>query len=81
MFLDRIGKPSIYLPVCIATRGPILALTSVAHDFIGALLTRFFSVICECTFFPVSDHWRLFRARSHEVAGSLVPSLEMVEAQ
>lgn len=36
--------------------GLISALTGIAHNFIGALMTRFFLGICECAFFPVSYH-------------------------
>ena len=57
MFLNYLGKPSIYLPISMALWGLTSVLTGVAHDFIGALLTRFFLGICECAFFPVS-HYR-----------------------
>ena len=54
MFLNYLGKPSIYLPVSMALWGLTSVLTGVAHNFVGALLTRFFLGICECAFFPVS---------------------------
>ncbi|KAF9646956.1 MFS general substrate transporter, partial [Thelephora ganbajun] len=52
MFLNHLGKPSIYLPVCMALWGLISALTGVTHNFVGALVTRLFLGICECAFFP-----------------------------
>jgi hypothetical protein len=81
MFLNHIGKPSIYLPVCMVLWGLISVLTGVTRDFTGALLTRFFLGICECAFFPVSCRWQVFCARSHGMAGSVVPPFEMVQAQ
>ncbi|KAF9263455.1 MFS general substrate transporter [Marasmius fiardii PR-910] len=52
MFLNWIGKPSIYLPVCILIWGMISVLTGVTHNFVGALLTRFFLGFVEAAFFP-----------------------------
>ena len=73
-FVNRIGKPFIYLPVCMALWDLISILTGVSHDFIRALLTRFFLGICECAFFPVSCQWRIFRTCSHGIAALLPPS-------
>jgi MFS family permease len=81
MFLNHIGKPSIYLPVCMVLWGLISVLTGVTRDFTGALLTRFFLGICECAFFPVSYHWQMFYTGSHGMAGSIVPPFEMVQTQ
>ena len=81
MFLSHIRKPTVYLLVCIVYWGPISILTGVTHDLVGALLTRFFLGICECVFFPVSHHWRMFCECSHGMAESLVPPFEMVQAQ
>ena len=80
MFLNHIGKRSVYLPVCMALWGFISILTGIPHDCVGALLACFLG-ICECAFFPVSYHWGIFRTSSHEMAGSLVPPFEMVQAQ
>ncbi|KAG9030401.1 hypothetical protein FS842_004431, partial [Serendipita sp. 407] len=52
IFLDRIGKPSIYLPVCMIVWGVISCLTGITHNFVGALLTRFFLGFVEAAFFP-----------------------------
>ncbi|KIM90743.1 hypothetical protein PILCRDRAFT_59096 [Piloderma croceum F 1598] len=49
MFLNYIGKPSIYLPCCMAVWGMISILTG---NFVGALLTRFFLGFVEAAFFP-----------------------------
>ena len=53
MFLNHMGKPSIYLPVCMALWGLISVLTGVTHNFVGVLSARFFLGICESTFLPV----------------------------
>ncbi|EGO19879.1 hypothetical protein SERLADRAFT_453200 [Serpula lacrymans var. lacrymans S7.9] len=52
MFLNWIGKPSIYLPVCMIVWGVISILTG--QFFVGALLTRFFLGFVEAAFFPGS---------------------------
>ncbi|KAH7930094.1 MFS general substrate transporter [Leucogyrophana mollusca] len=49
MFMNYIGKPSLYLPTCMAIWGFISVLTG---HFTGALLTRFFLGFVEAAFFP-----------------------------
>ncbi|KAF8272071.1 major facilitator superfamily domain-containing protein [Lactarius quietus] len=45
MFLNHIGRPSLYLPVC-------MTLWGATHNFTGALITRFFLGFVEAAFFP-----------------------------
>ncbi|KAG8730473.1 hypothetical protein FRC10_002678 [Ceratobasidium sp. 414] len=52
IFLNYIGKPSIYLPICMLIWGMISVLTGITHNFVGALLTRFFLGFVEAAFFP-----------------------------
>ncbi|KAH0839991.1 MFS general substrate transporter [Lanmaoa asiatica] len=52
MFLNYIGKPSLYLPGCMIVWGVISALTGITINFTGALLTRFFLGFVEAAFFP-----------------------------
>ncbi|KAG1836974.1 MFS general substrate transporter [Suillus subalutaceus] len=52
MFLNHTGKPSLYLPACMAIWGVITALTGNITNFVGALLTRFFLGFVEAAFFP-----------------------------
>ncbi|KAF8974309.1 MFS general substrate transporter [Flammula alnicola] len=52
MFLNWIGKPSIYLPACMIVWGCISCLTGITKNFVGALLTRFFLGFVEAAFFP-----------------------------
>ncbi|PFH46169.1 hypothetical protein AMATHDRAFT_77797 [Amanita thiersii Skay4041] len=65
MFLNYIGRPSLYLPVCMMVWGVISCLTgrvklcrfyltgsSFSKAFVGALLTRFFLGFVEAAFFP-----------------------------
>ncbi|TFY83064.1 hypothetical protein EWM64_g950 [Hericium alpestre] len=54
MFLNWIGRPSIHLPVCMLIWGMISVLTGITHNFVGALLTRFFLGFMEAAFFPGS---------------------------
>ncbi|KAF9247255.1 major facilitator superfamily domain-containing protein [Melanogaster broomeanus] len=46
IFLNRIGKPSIYLPGCMAIWG------GMATTYTGVLVTRFFIGFVEAAFFP-----------------------------
>jgi MFS family permease len=52
MFLNYIGKPSLYLPACMIIWGMISVLTGITTNFTGALLTRFFLGFVEAAFFP-----------------------------
>ncbi|KDR83789.1 hypothetical protein GALMADRAFT_55324 [Galerina marginata CBS 339.88] len=65
MFLNWIGKPSLYLPACMIVWGAISCLTGAFglafmmkliaisyQGFTGALLTRFFLGFVEAAFFP-----------------------------
>ncbi|KAG2032386.1 major facilitator superfamily domain-containing protein [Suillus americanus] len=52
MFLNFIGKPSLYLPACTVIWGIISALTGITANITGVLLTRFFLGFVEAAFFP-----------------------------
>ncbi|KAI0035900.1 sugar transporter [Vararia minispora EC-137] len=52
MFLNYIGKPSLYLPACMIVWGMISVLTGITTNFVSALLTRFFLGFVEAAFFP-----------------------------
>ncbi|KAF8322041.1 sugar transporter [Clavulina sp. PMI_390] len=52
MFLNKIGKPSLYIPACMVLWGMISTLTGVTTNFTGAVLTRFFLGVVEAAFFP-----------------------------
>ncbi|KZT29316.1 MFS general substrate transporter [Neolentinus lepideus HHB14362 ss-1] len=52
MFLNYIGRPSLYLPVCMMVWGTLSILTGITKNFVGALLTRFFLGFVEAAFFP-----------------------------
>ncbi|KAJ7129739.1 MFS general substrate transporter [Mycena epipterygia] len=54
MFLNWIGRPSLYLPCAMIIWGTISALTGITTNFVGALLTRFFLGFVEAAFFPGS---------------------------
>lgn len=54
MFLNKIGKPSLYLPACMLLWGMISVLTGVTTSFVGALMTRFFLGFVEAAFLPGS---------------------------
>ncbi|KAL5514207.1 hypothetical protein ACEPAG_2295 [Sanghuangporus baumii] len=51
MFLNHTGRPSLYLPTCVAIWGVVTILTGVVSSFTGVLLIRFFLGIIQATFF------------------------------
>ncbi|THH03892.1 hypothetical protein EW145_g5920 [Phellinidium pouzarii] len=54
MFLNYIGRPSLYIPACMMIWGTISILTGITKTFVGALLTRFFLGFVEAAFLPGS---------------------------
>ncbi|KAI0254770.1 MFS general substrate transporter [Lactifluus subvellereus] len=52
LFLNYIGRPSIYLPTCMVLWGALSCLTGTTQSFMGALLTRFFLGFVEAIFIP-----------------------------
>ncbi|EKM59847.1 uncharacterized protein PHACADRAFT_250611 [Phanerochaete carnosa HHB-10118-sp] len=52
MFMNHIGKPSIYLPTCMAVWGLVSVMTGFAHNFYDVLLTRLILGVVEASFFP-----------------------------
>ncbi|TFK75966.1 MFS general substrate transporter [Pluteus cervinus] len=52
MFLNYVGKPSLYLPACMVVWGLISVGTGLATGFLGALVARFFLGFVEAAFFP-----------------------------
>ncbi|KAI5124935.1 hypothetical protein M0805_007362 [Coniferiporia weirii] len=52
MFLNHIGRPSLYIPACMIVWGVISILTGICTNFVGALITRFFLGFVEAAFFP-----------------------------
>ncbi|KAF8838315.1 MFS general substrate transporter [Paxillus ammoniavirescens] len=54
MFMNWVGRPSIYIPTTVIVWGAISILTGITKNFVGALLTRFFLGFVEAAFFPGS---------------------------
>lgn len=52
VFMNHIGKPSIYLPICMAIWGFVSVMTGFAHNFYDVLLTRLILGVVEASFFP-----------------------------
>ncbi|KAI1270191.1 MFS general substrate transporter [Xylariaceae sp. FL1019] len=52
LFLNKIGKPAIYLPVCMIIWGVISASTAAVTNFGGLIAVRFFLGIVEAAYFP-----------------------------
>jgi len=52
LFLNKIGKPAIYLPTVMIIWGVISASTAAAQNFGGLLAIRFFLGFVEAAFFP-----------------------------
>lgn len=52
LFLNKVGKPSLYLPGVMVIWGIISALTAAVHNFTGLVLVRFFLGFIEAAYFP-----------------------------
>ncbi|KAL1737654.1 major facilitator superfamily domain-containing protein, partial [Schizophyllum fasciatum] len=52
MFLNHMGKPSLYMGCCMAVWGSLSMATGLATNFYGVLVTRFLIGVSECAFFP-----------------------------
>ncbi|KAH7920846.1 MFS general substrate transporter [Leucogyrophana mollusca] len=52
MFLNWLGRPSLYLPGCMIIWGMISILTGITTNYTGAVLARFFVGFVEAAFFP-----------------------------
>lgn len=52
IFLNKIGKPALYLPTAMVIWGVISALTGATQNFAGLLVCRLFLGIIEAAFFP-----------------------------
>ncbi|KAF3907011.1 hypothetical protein AA313_de0203237 [Arthrobotrys entomopaga] len=52
LFLDKIGRPSIYFTVVMMIWGTISASTGAVHNFAGLICARFFLGFIEASFFP-----------------------------
>ncbi|RDX49229.1 MFS general substrate transporter [Lentinus brumalis] len=52
MILNRISRPSYYIPICVMLWGMTSALTGVSRDYAGILVARIFVGIPEAAFYP-----------------------------
>lgn len=52
LFLNKIGKPAIYLPACMVVWGFISLATALAKNFAGLVSIRFFLGFVEAAYFP-----------------------------
>lgn len=52
LFLNKIGKPAIYLPACMMVWGVISAATAAVTNFGGLIAVRFFLGFVEAAYFP-----------------------------
>ncbi|KAI0665666.1 MFS general substrate transporter [Trametes maxima] len=54
MILNRITRPSYYIPLCVILWGVTSALTGVTHNYAGILTARLFVGLPEAAFYPGS---------------------------
>ncbi|ORY13834.1 pantothenate transporter liz1 [Clohesyomyces aquaticus] len=52
LFLNKTGRPAIYLPVCMIIWGIISGATGATHTFGGLVVCRFFLGFIEAAYFP-----------------------------
>ncbi|KAL1877880.1 hypothetical protein Daus18300_002233 [Diaporthe australafricana] len=56
LFLNKLGKPALYLPTCMIVWGIISAATASCHNAAGLLSVRFFLGFVEAAYFPGTHH-------------------------
>lgn len=52
LFLNKLGKPALYLPACMIVWGVISAATAACYNAAGLLAVRFFLGFVEAAYFP-----------------------------
>ncbi|KAK7754853.1 hypothetical protein SLS62_003167 [Diatrype stigma] len=52
LFLNKLGKPAVYLPICMIIWGVISAATAAVTSFGGLIAVRFFLGFVEAAYFP-----------------------------
>ncbi|EME85510.1 uncharacterized protein MYCFIDRAFT_88541 [Pseudocercospora fijiensis CIRAD86] len=52
LFLNKVGKPALYLPGVMVVWGIISTVTAAAHNFAGLVVIRFFLGFVEAAYFP-----------------------------
>ncbi|KAF2845986.1 pantothenate transporter liz1 [Plenodomus tracheiphilus IPT5] len=52
LFLNKTGKPAIYLPTCMIVWGIISGATGACHSFASLVICRFFLGFIEAAYFP-----------------------------
>ncbi|KAJ9104363.1 hypothetical protein QFC19_004005 [Naganishia cerealis] len=52
MIINKISRPSLYIAGAMVVWGMISVLTGLTHNFVGALMTRFFLGFVEAAFLP-----------------------------
>ncbi|KAM0716498.1 hypothetical protein Q7P37_007943 [Cladosporium fusiforme] len=52
LLLNKIGRPSIYLPACMVVWGVLCAVTGAVHNFAGLAAVRFLLGFTEAAYFP-----------------------------
>ncbi len=55
LFLNKIGKPAIYLPTCMIVWGMISAATAACKNAAGLLAVRFFLGFVEAAYLYVTS--------------------------
>ena len=73
MILNKLGKPSIYLPACMVIWGVISTATAATTSFRGLLVCRFFLGFVEAAYFV-----RLFIQTCHQVLYTYICNSQVV---
>ena len=56
LFLNKIGKPALYLPTCMVIWGTISALTAACQSYGGLIACRFMLGFIEAAYFVSQSH-------------------------
>lgn len=52
LYLNKMGKPALYLPICMIVWGIISTATAACQNFAGLVAIRFFLGFVEAAYFP-----------------------------
>lgn len=83
MILNKLGKPSIYLPACMFIWGTISAATAATESYGGLLACRFILGFIEAAYFVRLPHQRhgFMLVLTHHLAWLPLPPLGLVYAK
>lgn len=66
LFLNKVGKPGIYLPTAMILWGIISTCTAACQSYAGLVVTRFFLGFVEAAYFVGPSPFFIFNTKANE---------------